>query len=220
MAREKGISTLVGLIIIIVVAVVVFGGVFGYQYLTQPNPNTQNIVGGERDENGCIGSAGYSWCEAKQKCLRSWEEPCQTDATAGWKTYTNNEFGFSVKYPQGYSAEEFNGAVRFAKNNDETVWNGFEIKLINLKADESCDSEKYAKSILMAGDSNYSKTYLVGINQNIEQVKNKYGNLTPTYFTFIPMENCGTSKKMVRISGSETYISEYNVFISTFKFTK
>jgi hypothetical protein len=34
------------------------------------------IVGGDRDEHGCIGSAGYSWCEPKQKCLRVWEEEC------------------------------------------------------------------------------------------------------------------------------------------------
>jgi hypothetical protein len=34
------------------------------------------LVGGDRDEHGCIGSAGYTWCEAKQKCIREWEEPC------------------------------------------------------------------------------------------------------------------------------------------------
>lgn len=34
------------------------------------------IVGGDRDVHGCIGSAGYSWCAAKNKCLRSWEESC------------------------------------------------------------------------------------------------------------------------------------------------
>lgn len=34
------------------------------------------IVGGDRDKHGCIGSAGYSWCEAKKKCLRPWEEKC------------------------------------------------------------------------------------------------------------------------------------------------
>lgn len=39
------------------------------------------LVGGDRDEHGCIGSAGYIWCEAKQKCLREWEGPC-TNATA------------------------------------------------------------------------------------------------------------------------------------------
>jgi len=34
------------------------------------------LVGNDRDAHGCIGSAGYSWCEAKQTCLRPWEEKC------------------------------------------------------------------------------------------------------------------------------------------------
>ncbi len=43
--------------------------------------NCRNIeaggpLGGDRDEYGCIGSAGYSWCESKNKCLRVWEEEC------------------------------------------------------------------------------------------------------------------------------------------------
>lgn len=33
-------------------------------------------LGGDRDIHGCIGSAGYSWCEEKQKCIRPWEENC------------------------------------------------------------------------------------------------------------------------------------------------
>jgi len=37
-----------------------------------------NLVGGDKDEHGCIGSAGYSWCEQKQKCLRIWEEVCDS----------------------------------------------------------------------------------------------------------------------------------------------
>jgi hypothetical protein len=43
--------------------------------ITATTTNTQ-IVGGDRDEHGCIGSAGYSWCEFKQDCLRPWEESC------------------------------------------------------------------------------------------------------------------------------------------------
>jgi hypothetical protein len=34
------------------------------------------MPGSDRDAHGCIGSAGYSWCESRQKCLRIWEEPC------------------------------------------------------------------------------------------------------------------------------------------------
>ncbi len=41
-----------------------------------------NIVGGDRDEHGCIGSAGYTWCAVKNKCLRSWEESCSKDQVA------------------------------------------------------------------------------------------------------------------------------------------
>jgi hypothetical protein len=40
-------------------------------------PMKTQLLGGDRDEHDCIGSAGYSWCEAKQKCLRAWEEACR-----------------------------------------------------------------------------------------------------------------------------------------------
>ncbi|WP_241302070.1 hypothetical protein [Burkholderia stabilis] len=30
-------------------------------------------VGGDRDAHGCIGSAGYAWCEKTQQCERPWE---------------------------------------------------------------------------------------------------------------------------------------------------
>merc|ERR1711881_630658 len=36
-----------------------------------------HMVGGEKDENGCLASAGYTWCGAKGKCLRPWEEECE-----------------------------------------------------------------------------------------------------------------------------------------------
>ncbi len=39
------------------------------------------IVGGDKDEHGCIGSAGYTWCEPKNKCLRIWEEACYASSS-------------------------------------------------------------------------------------------------------------------------------------------
>lgn len=38
------------------------------------------VVGGDKDEHGCIGSAGYVWCKEKQKCLRPWEEECSVNS--------------------------------------------------------------------------------------------------------------------------------------------
>jgi hypothetical protein len=53
----------------------------------------RTMVGNDRDEHGCIGSAGYLWCEAKQKCLRIWEEPCS--ASQGTTTPINGNIDAS-----------------------------------------------------------------------------------------------------------------------------
>lgn len=37
---------------------------------------TTAVLIGQPDSHGCYPSGGYSWCESKQKCLRSWEEDC------------------------------------------------------------------------------------------------------------------------------------------------
>ena len=34
-------------------------------------------IGGMKPGEKCLSSAGYSWCEAKNKCLRAWEERCE-----------------------------------------------------------------------------------------------------------------------------------------------
>jgi putative lipoprotein len=36
-------------------------------------PPPASAPGGDRDEHGCIHSAGYSWCAKEGKCLRPWE---------------------------------------------------------------------------------------------------------------------------------------------------
>lgn len=40
-------------------------------------PGAQEIapamVGADRDEHGCIGSAGYLWCDREAACVRPWE---------------------------------------------------------------------------------------------------------------------------------------------------
>ncbi|MFH1326832.1 MAG: hypothetical protein ABIH59_01765 [archaeon] len=38
---------------------------------TQQGDN--QLIGGDRDEHGCLGPAGYTWNESEQKCVREWE---------------------------------------------------------------------------------------------------------------------------------------------------
>jgi len=71
----------------------------------------EQIVGGDKDSHGCIGSAGYTWNETKQKCVREWEEinktycsPERKNATTCFTLYDPvcGYFNFSiqcVKYP-------------------------------------------------------------------------------------------------------------------------
>lgn len=81
----------IGPIVIAVVAVLAIGGVAYFAthekaeapIVIDENSPSQNsttttpIVGGDRDAYGCIGSAGYTWCAVKNKCLRVWEEKCE-----------------------------------------------------------------------------------------------------------------------------------------------
>jgi len=56
------------------------------------------LVGGRTDDNGCNGSAGYSWCESSQKCFRPWEEGCMVCTAAD-----ESVFARSPSYEQIYT---------------------------------------------------------------------------------------------------------------------
>ena len=56
-------------------------------------PSPPTLVGGDKDAHGCIGSAGYTWCEASQKCYRSWEENCTASAPGGRQCKTVSDCG-------------------------------------------------------------------------------------------------------------------------------
>ncbi len=65
--------------------------------LSKKIDSPDNIVGGDRDEHGCIGSAGYSWCEPKQKCIRVWEESCEQNSGGLSKCGIENCHGLEIK---------------------------------------------------------------------------------------------------------------------------
>jgi hypothetical protein len=60
-------------------------------------PGPTGPLGGDRDAHGCIPSAGYSWCEGKQKCLRTWEEPCSSSAFEVLTQLLAEKYGNSQK---------------------------------------------------------------------------------------------------------------------------
>ena len=40
-----------------------------------------NAVGNDKDEHGCIDSAGYTWSEVQKDCIRLWEK------VSAWKVW-------------------------------------------------------------------------------------------------------------------------------------
>jgi len=66
-----GLVVLIGLLLLLI-----------FTMLPKNTSQKQNLVlGGDKDKHGCIGSAGYSWDESKQKCIRSWEENISKENT-------------------------------------------------------------------------------------------------------------------------------------------
>ena len=44
-----------------------------YRLAQEQADNSPPLVGGDMDEHGCKGSAGYRWCSRLEQCVRPWE---------------------------------------------------------------------------------------------------------------------------------------------------
>jgi hypothetical protein len=155
---KKGFSILITCIIGALLIVVVCGSFYaGTKFkenrsisIPVSQEEKESLVGGDRDSHGCIGSAGYTWCEEKQICLRTWEEVCGSSANTSSIDETSTiieamrqaivakrgisaqDLKFTVskimgKYAQGGASAEGGGAMWFAaKVNGKwiRIWDG------------------------------------------------------------------------------------------------
>jgi len=125
--------------ITIFILMVVVLGIAGYM---SPKSSKQSgdLIGGDRDAHGCIGSAGYSWCEARNMCIRPWEQyctatppktvtfKCESDKSIGATFYVGDDKyvdlvlsdGRNMSIPRAISAS----GARYAKEDESFVfWN-------------------------------------------------------------------------------------------------
>ena len=61
--------------------------IFSFLILSGCTSDKELSVGGDKDEHGCIGSAGYQWCPSTENCQRMWENYCKEYA----EQYRGNE---------------------------------------------------------------------------------------------------------------------------------
>ena len=85
------------------------------------------LIGGDKDSHGCIPSAGYSWCEEKQKCLRVWEEDC--NASAG--------VGAQIANPASVNCINNNGTLKIVDTNEG------QIGICTLPSGKECEEWAY-----------------------------------------------------------------------------
>lgn len=76
----------------------------------------EKLIGGDKDDHGCLIGAGYSWCEEKQKCLRVWEEECAE----------SSENGITKALAKKYEKELGEVSIRISQEKGNCVRGGVE----------------------------------------------------------------------------------------------
>lgn len=93
------------------------------------NNNAEQVIGGDRDESGCLGSAGYSWSEEAGACLREWEMTGEESKRAvkiavdylGWSSATVLEVT-QARCPGCFVVKLENNATQDRKNINLDNW--------------------------------------------------------------------------------------------------
>jgi len=165
------------IILLILVALIIVGivGVNRY-YLGTGNQEekavltsspTPKLIGGDKDEHGCLIGAGYSWCVEKNKCLRTWEESCSattsaspaTDETANWKIFSPPDGAYSFKYPSdnSWKLNEFTGSTSPSVGCQLDCPNAYNIKDFGGGLSDIKSIEEYIKNFNTTNPSGSSK---------------------------------------------------------------
>ena len=110
----------------------------------EPAAVPERLIGGDQDEHGCLGPAGYSWCEAKQKCLRLFEEFCP-DQAADLAADLGSAVGLTL-VPAGEA--RFNWTVNYeaAKTASEEI-SGVAYEADGATSEQALAGETYLNSL-------------------------------------------------------------------------
>lgn len=152
----------INIIILIVCLILVAGAV--YFSLTkkasiESNDNSNQIIGGDKDEHGCIGAAGYGWCEATRKCFRPFEEFCSSDVKSlvdKIKQATN--IGLLAK-----GEASFNWIIYDGKNYTGKTISGVFYQIDNIKRADYSKIEKFLTDNYGMNISNVADGVVAGL---------------------------------------------------------
>lgn len=209
MQKERGISTLIGIIVILAFVLVVFGGALSFEKFVEQKYQISN-----QDAEKLAGSQNLG------------------SETAGWKTYVDNVFGYEIKYPESWSIRSYDEGVAFAQSTNT----GIENEIMNVgyyaRGTMYC-SMPFSEYVKNAGEweiENYGSYNKLEEKTSINGVKyykiiwnvtdhngNKKVSLPITYFGINDKKYCGSIEAFLN---KAEYADIYDKVISKFKFTK
>jgi hypothetical protein len=156
------------------------------------------------------------------------------DKTAGWKTYTNTQYGFEIKYPSDWNFREYNSGAAFFpqdKTSENTTGNGSVNIGFYKRGSEYCkiffddyvkiagpsEIQNYESVNTINGGASASgiQAYEITWNYNDFQGNGKI-SLPITYFD-TKSEFCGDVEAFLN---DNNYSDIYNNIISSFSFIK
>jgi len=242
MNNQKGISSLIGIVIVVAVALVLVGGIFGYQYLTQPKENNQPQ--NQNQQTACTEEAkvcpdGSAVGRTGPNCEFA-ECPVVQDQTAGWRTYTNTKYGYEIKYPKDWVSSISDTGILLVtpeheeqnKNNQNILPPVFDFSAGHGSNDWFLENAKDLTGKEFTNIKDFFKDAYGNVAEINIDGKNAYATVVSTskndYLVYIEMgENTYISLTMPYIGPqpgldpkNPKITTEAKNIISTFKFTK
>ena len=95
-----------------------------------------NLVGGDRDDHGCIGSAGYKWSELLKDCIRPFEKGIKLGTAADSESTSATYLVFnsdSSRIEAFVPGEEIPPVLKKEANADEEIWKSEDDRLYSVK---------------------------------------------------------------------------------------
>lgn len=211
MQKQKEISTLVGIVIIIATIVILFGGIFAYKYfITRTQQNSEFLVSRQKTNQTQI-------------------------QTASWKTYKNS-YGYEIEYPSDWTYREFPGTksgagFRPVSKSDDYINEFIVVDNIN-RGSDYCDIDfsEYVKTAFAkeagAGDQVLNSIKKVDNFANIETYETtwKYVNMEGKEVISLPITYFKSNKKGCSspqlVLYNNDYLEMYRQMAKTFKLTE
>jgi hypothetical protein len=68
--KKRNIIILIGIVTLLIIVVL---GTIIVKYSPSKENSNETLIGGDKEEHGCLIGAGYSWNESVGACIREWE---------------------------------------------------------------------------------------------------------------------------------------------------